>query len=104
MARRRVIWARTWSNIDCTKDIDTWYRLLERLVRVQGDGRAVTRQLPEDELRKIANDLQCRLRDEGALGYFLTDVGILRCDGKDGSRRWTLGHDSRSAWGLRSGR
>ena len=79
--------------IDRTTAIDQWYQLLERLVRLQGDGRAVTQQLPEHELRDIARQLKCRLLDEGALEYLAGD-GILRCESRDGTNLWTLGHDS----------
>ncbi len=78
---------------DRTKDIDQWYRLLERLVRLQGDGRAVTRQLAADELRKIGEELKCRLFDDDSLNHLLK-VGILRNEQQDGTTFWTLGHDS----------
>ena len=78
--------------VDRTREIDQWYRLLDHLVRLQGDGRAVTRQISESALVREAHKLECKFADDA--WNYLHKHGILKRERKDGTWFWSLGHDS----------
>jgi hypothetical protein len=76
-----------------------WLELLCKLVRVEPDGRTVTKKVFHEEFIAFATGTDVPLITDAnefpGLGYLSrADVGIVRCEGEKGGRAWTLGHDA----------